>query len=73
MKFTDFPRILIVNSHETESPFRSENEEIPKIDNPAKLFRVERIRPVKGNPYWERKILRDLGLFDHDVSLMHIV
>lgn len=29
---------------------------------PAKLFRVQRIRPYKGNPYWEKRLLRDLGL-----------
>lgn len=29
---------------------------------PAKLFRVQRIRPVKGNPYWEKDILKALKL-----------
>lgn len=31
---------------------------------PAKLFRVERIKPVRGNPFWERRILRDLGIIE---------
>uniref|UniRef100_A0A6M2DPE2 Large ribosomal subunit protein uL30m n=1 Tax=Xenopsylla cheopis TaxID=163159 RepID=A0A6M2DPE2_XENCH len=31
---------------------------------PAKLFRVQRIKPIKGTPYWERRILKDLGLVD---------
>ncbi|XP_063709659.1 large ribosomal subunit protein uL30m [Culicoides brevitarsis] len=35
----------------------------PPIE-PAKLFRVERIKPLKGNPHWEKRILRDLGLFE---------
>ena len=29
---------------------------------PAKLFRVERIKPVKGTPYWERKLLKEFKL-----------
>ncbi|KAI9590751.1 39S ribosomal protein L30, mitochondrial [Glossina fuscipes] len=29
---------------------------------PAKLFRVQRIKPVKGNPYWEKRLLNELGL-----------
>lgn len=29
---------------------------------PAKLFRVQRIKPVKGNPYWEKDILKALKL-----------
>lgn len=29
---------------------------------PAKMFRVQRIKPVKGNPFWEKRILKDLGL-----------
>lgn len=43
---------------------------------PAKLFRVERIKPYKGCPYWEKRILRDLGLGedvsrmpDHDIAI----
>lgn len=35
---------------------------------PAKLFRVVRIKPVKGNPHWEKRILRDLGLFEVSFS-----
>ncbi|CAO1424819.1 unnamed protein product [Diamesa hyperborea] len=34
-----------------------------QITDPAKLFRVHRIKPVKGNPHWEKRILRELGLF----------
>ncbi|CAH1972795.1 unnamed protein product [Acanthoscelides obtectus] len=29
---------------------------------PTKLFRVERIKPMKGLPYWERHILKELKL-----------
>lgn len=43
--------------------FRDPNFQVPKTEA-AKLFRVERIKPVKGNPYWERRILRDFGLFE---------
>jgi large subunit ribosomal protein L30 len=35
---------------------------------PSKLFRVERVKPIKNNPYWERRILRDLGLFTVSIS-----
>lgn len=28
------------------------------------MFRVQRIKPVKGTPYWERKLLTDLGLVE---------
>ncbi|KAI4459454.1 mitochondrial ribosomal protein l30 [Holotrichia oblita] len=29
---------------------------------PTKLFRVQRIKPVKGTPWWERNILKELKL-----------
>ncbi|GLV43748.1 uncharacterized protein CBL_06928 [Carabus blaptoides fortunei] len=29
---------------------------------PSKLFRVQRIKPVKGNPHWEKRILQVLKL-----------
>lgn len=29
---------------------------------PTKLFRVQRIKPVKGTPYWERNILKEFKL-----------
>lgn len=29
---------------------------------PTKLFRVERIKPMKGLPYWEKKILEEFKL-----------
>ncbi|KAJ6635232.1 39S ribosomal protein L30, mitochondrial [Pseudolycoriella hygida] len=32
------------------------------IENPTKLFRVQRIKVLKGTPYWERRILQLLGL-----------
>lgn len=36
----------------------------PVIEEPSKLFRVERIRGIKGNPYWERRLLREFGLME---------
>ncbi|XP_011189672.1 39S ribosomal protein L30, mitochondrial [Zeugodacus cucurbitae] len=41
-------------------PMNPEHED-PPIE-PAKLFRVQRVKPVKGNPFWEKRILKDLGL-----------
>lgn len=35
-----------------------------KIADPPKLFRVTRIKKIAGNPHWEKRILRDFGLFD---------
>ncbi|XP_037049955.1 39S ribosomal protein L30, mitochondrial [Bradysia coprophila] len=32
------------------------------IENPVKLFKVQRIKPMKGNPYWEKEILVNLGV-----------
>lgn len=32
------------------------------IANPTKLFRVQRIKPTKGRPYWERRTLVELGI-----------
>lgn len=45
--------------------FRNEAQQAveEQITDPAKLFRVHRIKPVKGNPHWEKRILRELGLF----------
>lgn len=40
---------------------KSDHVDEPAIE-PSKLFRVERIKPVKGNPFWEQKILKDLGI-----------
>lgn len=37
---------------------------------PSKLFRVERIKPVKGNPFWEKKILKLLGLAEKVMSVI---
>ena len=43
--------------------FRTAEHVDPPLDQPvAKMFRVQRIKPVKGNPYWEKRILKDLGL-----------
>ncbi|XP_044731082.1 39S ribosomal protein L30, mitochondrial [Chrysoperla carnea] len=48
---------------------RDENEVTPKID-PPKLFMVKRIKPFKGNPHWEKKILRDFKLEGNDVAIV---
>lgn len=40
---------------------RSADHEDPPVE-PCKLFRVQRIKPVKGNPYWEKHLLQELGL-----------
>uniref|UniRef100_A0A1I8NBC1 Large ribosomal subunit protein uL30m n=1 Tax=Musca domestica TaxID=7370 RepID=A0A1I8NBC1_MUSDO len=40
---------------------RTPDHQDPPIE-PAKLFRVQRIKPVKGNPYWEKRLLKELGL-----------
>uniref|UniRef100_A0A182ITJ7 Large ribosomal subunit protein uL30m n=1 Tax=Anopheles atroparvus TaxID=41427 RepID=A0A182ITJ7_ANOAO len=46
---------------------RDNNREIPALEGePAKLFRVTRLKPVKGLPYWEKRILRGLGLFENN-------
>ncbi|KAI8125382.1 hypothetical protein FF38_09226 [Lucilia cuprina] len=40
---------------------RNPNHQDPPVE-PAKLFRVQRIKPVKGNPYWEKHLLKEFGL-----------
>ncbi|XP_030378590.1 39S ribosomal protein L30, mitochondrial [Scaptodrosophila lebanonensis] len=40
---------------------RTPDHQDPPV-TPAKLFRVQRIKPMKGNPYWEQRLLKDLGL-----------
>lgn len=40
---------------------RTPDHQDPPVE-PAKLFRVQRIKPVKGNPFWEKRLLKDLGL-----------
>lgn len=40
---------------------RFPGEEDPPYQ-PTKLFRVERIKPIKGTPYWERDILKSLKI-----------
>ncbi|KAL5275754.1 Mrpl30 family protein [Megaselia abdita] len=46
----------------TYYPRDPENYVKPELPNPSKMFRVQRIKPVKGCPYWEKKILNELGL-----------
>ncbi|XP_055542071.1 uncharacterized protein LOC129727859 [Wyeomyia smithii] len=43
---------------------RENGPDLPNIEEPSKLFRVRRTKPVKGCPYWEKRILRDLGLYE---------
>lgn len=38
-----------------------DHKDIP-IENPVKLFRIQRIKPLKGNPYWEKEMLKLLGV-----------
>ncbi|KAL1376331.1 hypothetical protein pipiens_016957 [Culex pipiens pipiens] len=40
------------------------SHKLPEAGEPSKLFRVRRIKPVKGCPHWEKRILRDLGLYE---------
>lgn len=41
---------------------RDPNTKDTPIDEPVKLFKVQRIKPMKGNPFWEKKILGLLGI-----------
>ncbi|XP_040161961.1 39S ribosomal protein L30, mitochondrial [Anopheles arabiensis] len=44
---------------------RDNNRELPALDGePSKLFSVRRMKPIKGLPYWEKRILRGLGLYE---------
>uniref|UniRef100_A0A182LS15 39S ribosomal protein L28, mitochondrial n=1 Tax=Anopheles culicifacies TaxID=139723 RepID=A0A182LS15_9DIPT len=44
---------------------RDGNREIPALEGePSKLFSVRRLKPIKGLPYWEKRILRGLGLYE---------
>ncbi|XP_053680193.1 39S ribosomal protein L30, mitochondrial [Anopheles nili] len=44
---------------------RDNNREIPQLEGePSKLFSVRRLKPIKGLPYWEKRILRGLGLYE---------
>ncbi|XP_041973920.1 39S ribosomal protein L30, mitochondrial [Aricia agestis] len=47
---------------------RFPNEKEQEITNPSKLFRVERIKPVKGTPWFYTKILRHLKI-DEDARV----
>ncbi|KPI95484.1 39S ribosomal protein L30, mitochondrial [Papilio xuthus] len=40
---------------------RSPDHKDPEY-TPSKLFRVERIRPVKNNPWWQKLILKELKI-----------
>lgn len=45
------------------SPFdRDASHKDPEVPNPPKAFRVQRIVGMRGLPFWERRILKDLGL-----------
>lgn len=63
-----FPRLGLLFTLCIFLSFRTETHVDPPVE-PAKLFRVERIKPYKGCPYWEKRILRDLGLGE-DVSVL---
>lgn len=47
--------------------FRENFVEPKSLPAPSKLFRVQRIARLKGMIYWERRIIRDLGL-EYSVS-----
>lgn len=42
--------------------YRDPNQPDKPIENPVKLFKVQRIKPMKGNPFWEKNILQLLGV-----------
>lgn len=44
--------------------YRTEGEFTDPPVEPTKLFRVQRTKAFKGNPYWEKRILKDLGLHE---------
>lgn len=44
---------------------RTPNHKDPEI-TPSKLFRVERIKGMKHNPWWQKKILKDLHIDEED-------
>ncbi|XP_065092260.1 uncharacterized protein mRpL30 [Ochlerotatus camptorhynchus] len=45
-------------------PRESNAHSLPETNESSKLFRVRRIKPIKGCPHWEKRILRDLGLYE---------
>ncbi|CRK91433.1 CLUMA_CG005105, isoform A [Clunio marinus] len=45
-------------------PILQSLEESGPEEPPPKMFRVTRIKRIQGNPFWERRILRELGLFE---------
>lgn len=58
-KYFKFLFKIEINS---QSNCRKEDEIEPEI-TPSKLLLVSRVKPIQGNPHWERRILRDFGLF----------
>ncbi|XP_055700472.1 39S ribosomal protein L30, mitochondrial [Phlebotomus papatasi] len=50
---------------------RDPDHKDPPIE-PSKLFMVKRIKPYKGIPFWEKRIIRDLGI-DESTSEIAIV
>lgn len=51
---------------------RDPNKEEEPIKNPAKLFRVERIKPLKGAPHFEKKIMVYFGIADEQANTRKI-
>lgn len=41
--------------------FRHKDHKDPPI-KPTKLLMVQRVKPYKGNPYWDKSVLRKLHL-----------
>lgn len=54
------------NTHQPEFAHsaHSQPNHVDEPIEPAKLFRVERIKPTKGNPFWEQRILKQFGIAD---------
>jgi hypothetical protein len=67
-RFITIPGKLMFDQYRKSLKFTIFNcrkpDEIEPPVEPAKLFRVSRIKPVKGNPHWERRILREIGLME---------
>lgn len=43
------------------------------ITDPVKLFKVQRIKPMKGNPFWEKNILQLLGVSEKVCDIVILV
>lgn len=62
-RYSDF-NVRIASSLRTKHFYSSTKNHVDPPIVPSKVLMVHRVKPFKGNPYWEKDILETLGFIE---------